>query len=162
MKLNAKDKTFKMSVERYFIEVCVPITKLFLMFYHMKIIFYFIIFIIFYVHFQLPPHEPITSESLLEESLALVHPKDITLHRAVFLVPFEPSMLVKTEKKRLWSRTQRKFEYNPANVLRSNIKFMIRETRHFGLLLSQLTWVGLLNLAEKRHVVRKNNTKNCT
>lgn len=92
-----------------------------------------------------------TPESLLKESLALVSTKDIQLHKVVFFMPFEP-VIQKLEKKSLkWPRADDRDEAGA--VLRQNIRFMINKTKHFGLLLSQLTWVGLMNFAEKRRVV---------
>ena len=102
--------------------------------------------------FQFPPQEILTPDRILEESLALLHPKDIKLHSTVFFLPFEPKR-VQPDKKRIWSRGQRRAENEAASILRHNIRFMISRTKHFGLLLSQLTWVGLLNFAEKRRVV---------
>ncbi|CAL8110465.1 unnamed protein product [Orchesella dallaii] len=101
---------------------------------------------------EFPPYETVSPEFLLDESLALVNPKDILIHNQVFFIPFE-NKPEKVEKKRIWLRNQKKVEPDAGMILRSNIKFMIGKTKHFGLLLSQLTWVGLLNFAEKRHIL---------
>jgi len=105
---------------------------------------------------EFPPYEPVSPDFLLKEYLALVNPKDILIHSEVFFVPFETTP-EKPEKKRLWLRSQKRVEPDAGAILRSNIRFMIKKTKHFGLLLSQLTWVGLLNFAEKRHILHQSD-----
>ncbi|ODM92567.1 hypothetical protein Ocin01_14119 [Orchesella cincta] len=102
---------------------------------------------------EFPPYETVSPEFLLEESLALVHPKEILIHSEVFFVPFEP--MPEKPEKRIWLRNRKSVEPDLGAILKNNIRFMIRKTKHFGLLLSQLTWVGLLNFAEKRHILQQ-------